>query len=82
MGYMVADEFTQIVWQNTETIGIAMKCRNNKYFVQLVYFPRGNISAQFQNNVLQRPFTINIADKNSSLLTRCIYENGNQIFFF
>jgi len=51
-----------------------MKCRNNKYFVQIVYLPRGNIPGQFENNVSQRPI---IAYKHRSSLNQRIYDNGD-----
>jgi len=74
MDFIIAEEFTQIVWKNTETFGIALRWTNDKYVIQVIYFPRGNLREKFRKNILQRPI---IAHNNSSLLNRYMYENGD-----
>jgi len=77
MDFMIADKFTQIVWNDTETFGIALRLTHNKYVVQVVYLPRGNIPGNYESNVFQRPI---IPHRNSSELNWYIYDNGNYIF--
>jgi len=71
---MIADEFTQIVWKDTQKFGIALKWANDDYVVQVVYYPRGNIQRQFKANVLQPPIIANPNHNSQNLL---IYERGD-----
>ncbi|CRK97387.1 CLUMA_CG010777, isoform A [Clunio marinus] len=45
--------FTQIVWKNTKYMGVGKSVsRTGKIFVVAFYYPPGNITGEFQNNVL------------------------------
>ena len=46
------NNFTQMVWKDTEFIGFGMaKNSNGKYFYVINYFPTGNIDGEFKKNV-------------------------------
>jgi len=75
---MIADDFTQIVWKETQKIGVALKWANNCYLVLVVYDPRGNIQGQFRANVLQPPI---IAQARNSVNNLLIYRRGDSIYF-
>jgi len=49
---MIADEFTQMVWKNTQRIGLGMYRRNDTLVVEALYKHVGNIKGQFTSNVL------------------------------
>jgi len=70
---MISDDFTQILWYSTETIGLALRMTNDEYVVQVVYYPSGNIDGQYEANVFQRPI---IAHLNEAPLNQLIYNNG------
>ena len=47
------NNFTQMVWKDTELIGFGMaKNSEGKYFYVLNYFPTGNVDGEFKKNVL------------------------------
>lgn len=48
---MKTKNFTQLVWANTEKIGIGIATKENKIVVIANYFPAGNIYNLFSNNV-------------------------------
>lgn len=51
---MIADSFTQIVWQSTTHMGLATLENNNGTFVVVAtYFPPGNELGQYTNNVIE-----------------------------
>jgi len=50
---MITAGFTQIVWENTRTIGISMLAANGYYNVLVLYSPPGNIKGEFESNVLK-----------------------------
>lgn len=43
--------FTQLIWNSTNTIGIALSKGNNKHIVVADYFPPGNVDGKFKDNV-------------------------------
>ncbi|XP_024215444.1 Golgi-associated plant pathogenesis-related protein 1 [Halyomorpha halys] len=48
-----AGHFTQMVWASTQRFGVGKACsRSGKILVVAYYWPPGNISGQFQENVL------------------------------
>jgi len=50
---MIAAEFTQILWQNTQQIGIGIQQSGREYEIIAVYKPPGNIRGQFASNVFR-----------------------------
>jgi len=52
-GFMIAEDFTQIVWSNTQSIGIDIKVTFKKYDIIILYEPRGNIPKQYVSNVFE-----------------------------
>jgi len=58
---MIADAFTQIVWNNTEFIGVGTWIKDEKCCVLVAYSPKGNITGQYVTNVT-RPQQIIITD--------------------
>jgi len=49
---MIADAFTQIVWMNTEFIGVEFYVESNKFYIAVHYYPVGNQTNKFKNNVI------------------------------
>jgi len=50
---MIAAPFTQIVWKNTNRIGLNMAVKDDgTYDVVVIYFPKGNKKNQYNKNVL------------------------------
>lgn len=43
--------FTQLIWNSTNTVGIAISKGNNKHIVVADYFPPGNVNGKFKDNV-------------------------------
>jgi len=50
---MTADEFTQLVWNDTKYIGVGTWIKGNKYNIIVAYSPKGNISGQYLTNVFE-----------------------------
>jgi len=50
---IIADKFTQIVWMDTTDIGIAFRCKQTRYEVLALYYPRGNILKRYTSNVFR-----------------------------
>ncbi|VVC38433.1 Hypothetical protein CINCED_3A010766 [Cinara cedri] len=48
-----AGHFTQCVWKNTKSMGIAIVKNKSKTFVAAEYYPPGNVIGQFRSNVLK-----------------------------
>jgi len=53
MDFMIAAEFTQIVWMGTQRMGLSMLVEDGFYRVLVFYDPPGNIQEQFGLNVLK-----------------------------
>jgi len=60
MDFMIAASFTQLVWQNTQKVGMGVQRRYNSNYdkvygtefeVIVLYKPRGNIPGEFKSNV-------------------------------
>jgi len=78
---MIVGAFTQIVWKETEQIGITFRCKKNQYIVLAVYNPIGNIPRSYTLNV-QRPISsrgaiLAIGDEVELLF----YQTGDYIHF-
>ena len=43
--------FTQMIWKNTEEIGIGFEKNDDKMYVVAYYYPAGNIFNEFESNV-------------------------------
>jgi len=54
---MIVDSFTQIVWEKTEQLGLAMILNDeqNAYAVLAIYLPSGNVIGEYRNNVKEPP---------------------------
>jgi len=51
---MIADKFTQIVWKNTQKIGLTIHQKHfGVYEVMAVYKPPGNILGEYRKNVFR-----------------------------
>ena len=49
------NNFTQMVWKDTEFIGFGMaKSKEGKYFYVINYFPTGNVDGEFKKNVFPK----------------------------
>lgn len=61
--FFITGHFTQLIWTNSRYFGVGKaRSRSGKIIVVANYQPVGNISGQFQNNVLPPlPENINIA---------------------
>jgi len=64
---MIADTFTQIVWKNTQRIGVGILIKDKKCYVVVAYSPLGNQREQYMSNVSQ-PQTL--VDTNGELNNR------------
>jgi len=51
MDFMIAAEYTQIVWGSTMNVGIAMKREEGYYRIVVIYTPKGNVYGQYAKNV-------------------------------
>lgn len=51
--FIVAGSFTQIVWKNTTHLGLAVLQEKKYYIIVAIYFPRGNISGEYMDNVME-----------------------------
>jgi len=50
---MIADAFTQMVWQKTRKIGMGIKQVGNVYEIIAVYKPPGNLPGEYASNVFK-----------------------------
>jgi len=50
---MIADAFTQMVWQETRKIGIGVQQDGDTYLIIAVYYPPGNLPGQYASNVFR-----------------------------
>jgi len=48
---MIADYFRQIVWKETNQIGLTFRDQGTTYIVLAVYYPSGNIPGTYADNV-------------------------------
>jgi len=48
---MIADPFTQLVWQKTKEIGVEILVKMKTLHVIVIYFPAGNIPGRYMSNV-------------------------------
>lgn len=51
----VTSHFTQMLWKGTKEVGVAKLTRDGRTFAVAVYKPQGNVSGEFEANVLRRP---------------------------
>jgi len=51
MDFMITAEFTQIVWNDTQAMGISMLREEGFYKILIFYNPPGNIEGKFKLNV-------------------------------
>jgi len=47
----IADEFTQVVWNNTTSMAVDIEIKENKLYVVIVYSPAGNERNNYVTNV-------------------------------
>jgi len=50
---MISDELTQILWEGTKTLGIAMRREECFYAVVVLYNPPNNIQGTLKNIVVE-----------------------------
>ena len=50
----VIGHFTQVVWKDSQYVGMGISGKNNQYFVVANYFPAGNWDGQYIQNVLEK----------------------------
>jgi len=48
---MFTEHFTQIVWESTKAFGVAIFENKSEIFVVVCYYPPGNISEKYLQNV-------------------------------
>jgi len=48
---LIAENFTQIVWNNTEKLGVGVLIKNETFSLVLFYSPAGNIPKEYVKNV-------------------------------
>lgn len=48
---MSTGHFTQVVWRDTEEMGVAFAKHGNKLYVVANYYPPGNYQGRFNENV-------------------------------
>lgn len=53
-GSCVTSHFTQVVWKDTKEVGVAKLARDGRTFVVAVYKPQGNVSGEFEANILKK----------------------------
>lgn len=52
--FICLGHFTQVVWKDTKSIGVAMvKNKSGKFVVVANYYPAGNVQGQYKKNVLK-----------------------------
>jgi len=57
---VIADEFTQIVWEETKELSLMMGVENDILYVIATYYPKGNIKNTYFKNVRDPKNVINI----------------------
>ena len=50
----VIGHFTQVVWKDSQYVGMGIGSKGNNYFVVANYFPAGNWDGQYTNNVFEK----------------------------
>jgi len=75
---MIVSNFTQIVWKSTKEIGLTFSYDEDKYVVQAVYNPTGNITYSYQMNI-NRP--INSRPARDLEIAGLSYQTGDYIHF-
>jgi len=48
---MIADSFTQVVWESTEKLGASIMTKSGVLGVVVFYYPRGNQIGKYMKNV-------------------------------
>jgi len=50
---MIADAFTQVIWNRTKYIGVGTWIKDNTFHIAVAYSPKGNITGQYEDNVIR-----------------------------